>query len=138
MYRDRREVTCKSKSCLSTVILMTESWLEATPVGYIQLKCEVYGYLRSESTPQWTKEGEALENNAYCTKYCVVTEAGEKSAQSVHGTTRGSIISVLTIHYVSESDTGRYVCSMDDNSSSTTLEVEKKSSAGEICIDQEL
>ena len=114
---------------------MTESWLKATPVGYILLKCEVYGYLRSESTPQWTKEGEALETDTYCTKYCVATETGEKSAQSVNGTTIGSIISVLTIHYVSESDSGRYVCSVDDNSSSTTLEMEKRFSAGQ---DQEV
>ena len=74
----------------------------------------------SDAFPQWTKQGEVLKTN-YCMKYCQGLWAGEHVVQDTMGATTDSTVTVLTVLNVNESDSGEYVCSVDGNSTSTTL-----------------
>ena len=96
---------------------------------HANLKCEVRGYRKSDSLPQWSRHGRVLETD--CTKYCQTLWPGQQLVNNRQGHTLISYDTGLLILSVSVSDAGEYVCSVDGNSSSTHLLVERMNVAGE-------
>ena len=90
---------------------------------HANLKCEVRGYRKSDSLPQWSRHGRVLETD--CTKYCQALWSGQQLVNDKQGRILISYDTGLLILNVSESDAGEYVCSVDGNSSSATLLIER-------------
>ena len=84
------------------------------------LKCEVYGYPRDSSPSVWTHGSDELHNGRYTT---TVTNAGLLSDNSISTTER--VVSQLTITNVTANDSGDYICSWQENSTTVTLRVGK-------------
>ena len=69
-----------------------------------------------------------------CTKYCQTLLPGKHVVQDRQGRTLISNDTGLLILNVTESDSGEYVCNVDDTSASATLVVEKRTELKDECF----
>ena len=85
------------------------------------LSCELYGYLPEQlPTIVWTFDGNQLTDDSVFT---ITTEDGSHMIQNGGNTPQPSVRSVLTINRPRTTHEGTYVCSVDGDSRSITLQI---------------
>ena len=70
------------------------------------LECELYGYLSSGDI-SWMRGGQTIQVDG---KHTLTASAGSRLSISVEGSSKDSMVSVLQVNSLVESDGGTYLC----------------------------